>query len=214
MFRQAQLENILFIDIETASVTHTFGDLPERFQKLWEKKSELIRKRESLELTPGEMFPEKAGIFAEFGKPVCISCGILRFTNGVPGIRLTSYFGEDEKMILRSFAGMLNKFTSEPDKTMCAHNGKEFDFPYLGRRYLINQGDFKSYTSLDLLTAALDIPTPKGELDGSAVGRVFWEERDYVRIKNYCERDVLATAQVMLRFSGMQLITEESVVAV
>ncbi|MEM7035759.1 MAG: ribonuclease H-like domain-containing protein [Bacteroidota bacterium] len=240
MYTPKHLENILFLDIETASAEKNYADLPERLQKLWDKKARILNKREDEPMDPPELFTERAAIFAEFGKVVTISCGYIKFIENRPTFTLKSWYGPDEKQILVDFAGMLNQFMNRPERNMCAHNGKEFDFPYLGRRYLIQGlelpraladiqnkkpweirlidtmtlwkfGDFKNFTSLDLLCAVLGVPSPKDDIDGSEVGRVFWEEADYKRIADYCEKDVLATAQVLLRMSRQPLIQEEDV---
>lgn len=243
MFSRKQLEDILFLDIETASVTERYDQLPERLRYHWDRKSDLIQAREEEKVSAEALFPERAAIFAEFGKVVCVSCGYIRFQGDEPKFRVKSWFGEDEKEVLAGTQRMLDQFLNSPSRQVCAHNGKEFDLPYLGRRYLINGlvlpeilkdvqgkkpweirildtmtfwkfGDFKSFTSLDLLTAVLDIPSPKDDIDGSEVGRVFWQEKDYARIAKYCEKDVVATAQVLLRFSGEHLIGENAVESV
>ena len=239
MFDRNQLENLLFIDIETASIAPDYAGLSPRLQELWDKKAKTILRRTGEDQTPAELFSLQAGIFAEYGKVVCISCGVIHYVGDTPKFRLKSYFGSDEAEILKAFSEMVSVFTLKPGRSLCAHNGKEFDFPYLGRRYLINGlpipktlqlqgkkpweinhvdtmelwkfGDYKSFTSLDLLCAILNVPSPKGDIDGSEVGRVFWEDKDYVRIKTYCENDVLATAQVVLRMCLENLIPEDAV---
>lgn len=241
MYTRNHLENILFLDIETVSTTATYEELSERIQALWDKKAHLINKREETPLPPEDLYREKAAIFSEFGKVVCISVGYLKFVEGRATFKLKSYYGADEDQLLKDFAAMLNQFMAKPNRNLCAHNGKEFDFPYLGRRYLIRGiempsaiaaiqtakpwevrmidtmvlwkfGDYKNFTSLDLLCAIMDVPTPKDDIDGSAVGRVFWEENDAERIAKYCEKDVLATAQVLLRMSREELVKDEDVV--
>lgn len=243
MFSRKQLEDILFLDIETASITQDYFQLPERLREHWDKKTAILNKRSDEEMTPSELYPERAAIFAEFGKVVCISCGYIRFAGDAPQFRVKSWFGADEASILMEFRHMVDQYLASPTRNVCAHNGKEFDLPFLGRRYLIlgqelpgilkdiqgkkpweirlldtmnfwKFGDYKSFTSLDLLTAVLDIPTPKDDIDGSQVGRVFWEEKDYARIAQYCEKDVLATAQVVLRFCGEPLIAEDGMESV
>ena len=236
MYNRSDIENILFLDIETVSATHHYAELSERMQQLWDKKAGILNRRSSGEPEePEDLWSQKAAIFAEFGKVMCISCGFLRFEGDQPVFRAKSWFGEDEAEVLSGFAEMLKDYQArKPGVTLCAHNGKEFDFPYMGRRYVINGlpipsllavqgkkpwetrfidtmelwkfGDFKSWTSLDLLTAVLNVPTPKDDIDGSDVGRVFYEEKDYKRIADYCEKDVLATAQVMLRFCGEKIV--------
>lgn len=235
MYKKEQLENILFLDIETASQTSTFEELSERMQGLWGKKSRRYAK-EYDKPDHATMYMDKAAIHAEFGRVVCISCGYLRFNEqGVPTLKMRSFYGEDEKKLLAEFAENVNKFCSRPGRILCAHNGKEFDFPYLGRRYLIQSlqvpyvlrtqgkkpwetpfvdtmemwkfGDFKSYTSLDTLAAVFDIPTSKDDIDGSQVSSTFYAG-DVERIKIYCEKDVSVTAQVMLRLCGMSSTME------
>ncbi len=243
MFNTKQLEDFLFLDIETASITPNFDSLPERLKPLWEKKTTQLNKNQEAP-SAEEFFLMRAGIYAEFAKVVSISCGVMVFKEGKSGIRLKSFYGESETEILKGFASMLNKHKQnlaqkQRDLILCAHNGKEFDFPFLGRRYLINGmhvpdllqvqgkkpwevnfvdtmelwkfGDYKAYTSLDLLTAVLDIPSPKDDMDGSMVGKTFWQDKDYVKIKTYCEKDVLSTAQVVLRMSQIPLIEAENI---
>jgi 3'-5' exonuclease len=242
MFTRNQLEQILFLDIETASVAPSYEELPEAMQGLWARKAELLRERTDEPHTAADLYRNRAAIFAEFGKVVCVSCGVLRFQGDQPTIKLKSFYGTDEKAILADLSAMMNPFLSKPERNLCAHNGKEFDFPYLGRRYLINGlplpgvladmqskkpweiklldtmqlwkfGDYKSFTSLDLLCAVFDIPSPKEGMDGSQVGRVYWEEGDVARIAAYCERDVVATAQVLLRMSGEGLIADGGILS-
>ena len=224
---------ILFLDIETVSQEKSYDQLSERMQKLWSHKAEQLN-RDNPELTPADIY-DRAGIYAEFGKIVCISVG---FFNG-NRFRLKSFYGHDERAMLNDFADMLNRHYNAPDAQLCAHNGKEFDFPYIARRMLINRiqiprilqvagkkpwetnfidtmelwkfGDYKNYTSLDLLCAILDIPTPKDDINGSEVGRVYWDENDLERIKTYCQKDVLAIAQLMRRYHYLPLITDDCV---
>ena len=223
----------LFLDIETVSQKKSYDQLSERMQKLWSHKAEQLN-RDNTELTPADIY-DRAGIYAEFGKIVCISVGFFNEQR----FRLKSFYGHDEKALLNDFANMLNRYYSAPDAQLCAHNGKEFDFPYIARRMLVNGiqipkilqvagkkpwetnfidtmelwkfGDYKTFTSLDLLCAILDIPTPKDDINGSEVGRVYWQENDIERIKTYCQKDVLAIAQLMRRYNYMSLIPEDCV---
>lgn len=234
MLNNLNITDVLFLDIETVPAVAKFDELSGRFRKLWEKKAENLRRHDP-ELTSDQLY-ERAGIYAEFGKIVCISCG---FTNGVE-FRIKSFYGDDERILLQEFADMLNKHFSERHHLLCAHNGKEFDFPYIARRMLVNSielpdildmagkkpweirhldtmelwkfGDYKHYTSLDLLTAIFDIPTPKDDIDGSQVGHVYWEEKDLERIVTYCQKDTLTVAQLLRRYMGMPLIKDEHVV--
>jgi len=185
---------------------------------------------------------ERAGIYSEFGKIICISVGLIREKN--PFIfRLKSFYGKDEKLLLSEFSGMLTKFNrTNKEAVLCAHNGKEFDFPYIARRMIINGliipeildnagkkpweiklldtmdlwkfGDYKNYTSLDLLTSILGIPTPKDDIDGSMVAGIFYNDDDIKRIVYYCEKDVLAIARVLLRFMNLPGIEEDKIESV
>ncbi|MBD78940.1 MAG: 3'-5' exonuclease [Crocinitomicaceae bacterium] len=232
MLRQLNLERVLFLDIETVPQYKTYKEVPERFQKLWDKKAGFLAKNEE---TPEEIY-DRAGIYAEFGKIVCISVGFIH--NGE--IRLKSFYSHNEKELLQEFIDLLNGFFARQDQLLCAHNGKEFDFPYIARRLLINGlplpsllniagkkpweilhldtmelwkfGDFKNFTSLNLLTAVFDIPTPKDDIDGSMVGDVYYKENDLERIKEYCQKDVVALIQLLRRYRGEELIEEKFIV--
>jgi len=235
MLNYIKLEKILFLDIETVPMCASYEELPENFIPLWDKKAGYLKRNE--EDTPESIF-DRAGIYAEFGKVVCISFGIMAGNN----FRIKSFYGDDEKKLLADFAQLLESRFSKGDFLLCAHNGKEFDFPYLSRRMLINSislpeildlagkkpwevahldtmelwkfGDFKNYTSLETLAAVFNIPTPKDDIDGSQVGRVYWEDQDLDRIVNYCQKDVLTIAQLFLRYQGKDLLKEEQVVFV
>ncbi|RLD75363.1 MAG: 3'-5' exonuclease [Bacteroidetes bacterium] len=235
MLNYISLDKILFLDIETVPMCSTYDELPERFVPLWDKKAGYLKREE--EDTPSTLFP-RAGIYAEFGKVVCISFGMFRDGN----FRIKSFYGDDEKALLTDFTNLLESKFSSKDFLLCAHNGKEFDFPYLSRRMLINAiplpeildlagkkpwevahidtmelwkfGDFKNYTSLEVLSAVFDIPTPKDDIDGSQVGKVYWEDKDLERIVKYCQKDVLAIAQLFLRYQGKALLEEDKIIIV
>lgn len=212
--------------------------MPENWKHLWLLKANtLLRGREE---EAGENIYERAGIYAEFGKIVCISCGVVQGSHNHRKIVLKSFAGENERLLLADFSEMLEKWITHEPKYLCAHNGKEFDFPYICRRMLINGlpippllniigkkpwevthldtmelwkfGDYKSYTSLNLLAQALGIPTPKDDIDGSRVAKVFYEEKNLPRIVTYCQKDVVTVAQIYLRMSGEALIQEKDVV--
>jgi 3'-5' exonuclease len=230
--------NILFLDIETVPQYSTYNDLPDDWKKLWDTKSaSLVKYHEGQ--TNETLYP-RAGIYAEFGKIVCISCGVLQGNSDQRKIILKSFSGNDEKLLLSQFNEMLNKWASGEPKFLCAHNGKEFDFPYLCRRMIINNlpipsiinisgkkpwevnhydtlelwkfGDFKSYTSLNLLAHTLGIQTPKDDIDGSMVWEVYWKEKNLERIVTYCQKDVVTVAQILLRMNGEPLIKEENII--
>jgi len=229
------LKHILFLDIETVPAYATFDEVPEKIRKLWEKKAEFLKKKDN---DTADVLYDRAGIYAEFGKVICISVGF--FTND--NFRIKSFYGDEEKQVLQTFSDLLDTHYSDPEKLLCAHNGKEFDFPYLSRRMLINGlplpdilqlagkkpwevrhldtmelwkfGDFKNYTSLELLAAVFNIPTPKDDIDGSEVGRVYWQENDLERIVTYCQKDVLTIAQLFLKFQGKPLLEDHLVTIV
>jgi DNA polymerase elongation subunit (family B) len=229
MLEQYDLNNLMVLDIETVPQYSSYDQLPEHMKKLWDHKTQYQRKEET-----AEEFYERAGIWAEFGKVICISVGIFT-KSGATGLRVKSFSSHDEKELLIKFADLLR---SQPSNLiLCAHNGKEFDFPYICRRMLINGvqmppqleisgkkpwevnhldtmelwkfGDYKSYTSLSLLTAIFDIPTPKDDIDGSIVGHVYWVENNLERIVTYCQKDVIATAQLLRRYRGEELISDD-----
>ncbi len=234
MLHNLQLETVLFLDIETVPAVAQFTELPEKMKKLWEKKAEILRRNE-IERTADELY-DRAGIYAEFGKIVCVSCG---FSNGRE-FRIKSFYGDDEGLLLEEFADLLNKHYDTDRYLLCAHNGKEFDFPYLSRRMLVNGirlplilnlagkkpweirhldtmelwkfGDYKHFTSLELLAAIFDIPTPKDDIDGSMVGSVYWEEKDLERIVNYCQKDVVTIAQLLRKYMGLKLLNEADII--
>lgn len=236
MLNDLRLENVLFLDIETVPASSEFNDLTDEEKKLWEKKAEILR-RNNPETTADELY-SRAGIYSEFGKIICISCG---FANGKE-FRIKSFYGDDESILLEEFAHMLNKHYDTDRYLLCGHNGKEFDFPYISRRMLINGiklpnilnmagkkpweirhldtmelwkfGDFKHFTSLELLASVFKIPTPKDDIDGSMVGYVYWKENDLQRIVTYCQKDVLTVAQLLRRYLGLPLINDADVNAV
>lgn len=236
MLDDRNLNNILFLDIETVPGESSFDLLSEDMQMLWDKKSKSFRE----ETQSANDVYQRAGIYAEFGKIVCISVGyITQNSNGENTIRTKSFAGDNERQLLNDFSSLLNKSYSSFDSTLCGHNIKEFDIPYIARRMLINAlplpkaldiagkkpweikhldtmelwkfGDYKAYTSLNLLTHIFDIPTPKDDIDGSQVAPVYYEDHDIKRIAIYCEKDVVATAQLFLRFQLKPLIRQENI---
>ena len=249
MIQGVDLSNILFLDIETVSQHPRYELLSDRLKPLWTKKAKSILRKYDEELTEEEIaqtYIDRAAIFAEFGKIVCISVGFISRDKETlkATLRLKSFSNKDEKVLLQEFVELLNQHYDNPnDHSICGHNIKEFDIPYICRRLILNQlplptimniagkkpwetkhlidtltlwkfGDFKNYTSLNLLTAIFDIPSPKDDIDGSQVGVTFWNEEDGLeRITAYCEKDVLATAQLYMRFSLSPLIEDENVIS-
>lgn len=229
------LRHILLLDIETVACVPAYGDLSERMKTQWGRKASFFRNR--LEgITDEDLFRERAGIYAEFGKIIVIAIGKYTVNEqGERGLKTRVFAGHDEKALLEEFCAMVNKMDQQQVK-LCAHNGKEFDFPYLSRRLLIHGmrlpgvlshagkkpwevnhldtmemwkfGDYKHYTSLDLLAALFNIPTSKGELDGSKVNEVYYQSGEVEKIADYCRGDVVAIGQLLLRLRGQPVIPE------
>ncbi|WGH74520.1 3'-5' exonuclease [Tenacibaculum tangerinum] len=238
MLNKINLKNILFLDIETVPEVALFANLSPEMQELYALKTQYQRKDEFT----AEEFYHRAGIWAEFGKIICISVGYFIKRDGKDQLRVTSFFDDDEAILLTDFKTLLDTHFNQNNHLLCAHNGKEFDFPYIARRMIINQielpnklnlfgkkpwevphldtmdlwkfGDYKHYTSLKLLTAILGIPSPKQDIDGSEVARVYYEEKNLPRIVEYCERDTVTVAQLLLRFLNKPLIEELNIVKV
>lgn len=234
MLHKLNLDDILFLDIETVPLHQQYSELSAEAQMLWEEKTRYQRKEEF----SAEEFYDRAGIWAEFGKIVCISVGYFSFRHQQRTFRVTSFIGE-EKNLLEDFSRLVNEHFSCPNKLFCAHNGKEFDFPYISRRMIINGieipqklqlfgkkpweiphldtmemwkfGDYKHYTSLKLLAHILGIPSPKDDIDGSEVRNVFYNEGDINRIATYCEKDTITVAQILLRFRNDTLLDDDEI---
>ena len=237
MLKKLNLDSILFLDIETVPEEEDFKVLNSEKQLLWEQKSLYQRKDEFT----AEEFYEKAGIWAEFGKIICISVGFFNIKGDIRSFRVKSFQGEEIE-ILKEFKSLLNTHFGEARHLLCAHNGKEFDFPYIARRMIIHGislpskldlfgkkpwevphldtmelwkfGDFKHYTSLKLMAHVLGIPSPKEDIDGSMVRQVYYEDHDLDRIIRYCEQDVITVAQIFLRLRNEELLTEDEIVNV
>ncbi|MCX2718658.1 3'-5' exonuclease [Lentiprolixibacter aurantiacus] len=237
MLNKINLEHLVFLDIETVPEHEDFESLDEAKRTLWAEKTAYRRKEE----ISAEDFYENAGIWAEFGQIICISVGYFHFKGDIRHFRVTSFSGE-EADLLKSFSDLLNTHFRAAKYLLCAHNGKEFDFPYIARRMIINGiplppklnlfgkkpwevphldtmelwkfGDFKHYTSLKLLAHVLGIPSPKEDIDGSMVRQVYYEDRDLDRIIKYCEQDVITVAQIILRLRNEEILTEDEIVYV
>lgn len=235
-----ELRDILFIDIETVAFTSDFSTLDERLKEQWARKASFLRREPGA--TDESLYHDRAGIYAEFGKIICIAVGKY-FDNesGDLGLRTKVYQGHDERELLLTFKSMLERIDSSTLR-LCAHNGKEFDYPYLCRRMLINGiplpptlnlsgkkgwevqhldtmelwkfGDYKHYTSLDLLAAIFNIPSSKTDMDGSQVNAVYYKENNLDKISDYCRRDVVVLAQLFLKLRGYPVVSEHNIVTV
>ncbi len=231
-------KNFLVIDIETATAYADYHDMDERMRILWDKKASFMQNED--ETSPDELFFSRGAIFAEFGKVICISAGVFTHeSDKTVGLRIKSFALKSEKETLEAFKKLVETKFDPKNLRLIAHNGKEFDFPYLCRRMLVNEieipetldirekkpweinhidtmelwkfGDRKNFTSLDLLSALFDIPSSKDDIDGSQVNEVYYKENNLERISQYCQRDVMVTAQVFLKLNGFQKIAEENI---
>jgi len=225
-----KLENILFIDIETAPVHYQYSSLSENEKELWDKKWMYTKDINA------EHHYAKAGIYAEFAKVVCIGLGFM--SEGQ--FRTKAIAGDDEFEILNEFSGLLNQFFNSNDYFLCAHNGKEFDYPFLCRRLLVNKialpkllqiqgfkpwevkhldtmemwrfGDIKNFTSLNLLAHLFGIPSPKDDIDGSQIAKVFYEEKNIERIKTYCIKDVVTLVRIYQSLKGLEPLSDNNII--
>jgi uncharacterized protein YprB with RNaseH-like and TPR domain len=237
MIKRLKLEHILFLDIETVPEFADYTALDDTTKLLWEVKTKYQRKEE---FTP-EAFYDRAGIWAEFGKIICISVGYFKLKGGVRNFRVTSFYGE-EAVILKDFKSLLETHFNRPHHLLCAHNGKEFDFPYIARRMVIlgidlpgslnlfgkkpwevqhidtlelwKFGDYKTFTSLKLMAHVLGIPSPKDDIDGSEVRNVYYEEKSINRIVTYCEKDTVTVAQIVLKLRNESLLIPSEILSV
>jgi 3'-5' exonuclease len=238
MLENVSTENALFIDIETVPLASSYEKLDDSYKELWQEKfSKQLKENETTE----EQFFNNAGIYAEFGKIICISVGYLKkHENNIDLLRIRSFAGHDERELLTDFCDVLNKYYSNQEKYFfCGHNINEFDIPFLCRRLLVNGinlpalldiaglkpwqvknidtmqywkfGDYKNFTSLKLLAAVFNIPTPKDDISGKDVGRVYWHDNNLERIVTYCQKDVLTGAQLLLKFKGLPSLNSEQV---
>lgn len=241
MLENVLLKNVMFIDIETVPCASSLEELGERHANLWDKKAERINKYREEKLSSAELFFERGAIYPEFGKIVCISAGVFKETEDSRQFRIKSFYSDDEKQILEEFQETLDNNYSINKNYLCAHNGKEFDFPYIARRCLINGvrlpqmldisgkkpwetkhlldtlelwrfGDFKNYTSLDLLATVFNVETPKDDIKGEDVAHVYWKDNDINRIKNYCEKDILTLARVFMHYKGILPMPDEEII--
>ena len=232
-FRQIALNKILFLDIETVPAFESYEQMPDDWKRLWDKKASFIN-RDGVE---DAEFYHQAGIYAEFGKIVAIS---VAFITQQRQLRVKSFYGEDESCILENFKQLVEKHFSGKDSYLCAHNGKEFDFPYIARRMLVNGislpsvldthgrkpwetrfldtmelwkfGDYKHFTSLELLAKLFELPSPKADISGEDVWKIYWQDKEVERIAEYCEKDTVSVAQIFLKFRGEEVIPQEGIV--
>lgn len=236
-----QISNLLVLDIETVPQYADFHQLSERVQSLWWNK---ISKTVPENISPEESYRLRGGILAEFGKIICISTAFFYENEAREiCLKVKSIFGHNETEILKTFSALCTKMSQiHHGFTFAGHNIKEFDIPYICRRLIINGlplpeclqlhdrkpwevrmmdtlnwwkfGDNKNYVSLDLLAEVLEIPTSKTDIDGSMVQDVYYKDNDLLRIVHYCERDVVVTANIILKFLNLPALPESRVVVV
>jgi hypothetical protein len=232
-----QLKNTLFIDIETVAQSASFDDVNERLQKHWERKASFLKNDN--DFTAAEMYVDRAAIYAEYGKVVCISFGGFYEEEGELKLRVSSFYGDDEKQVLSDFVKIIEKHRAKNNLLLCAHNGKEFDYPYLCRRIVLNGmtlpsilqisgkkpwniphldtlemwkfGDYKHFTSLDLLATLFDIPSSKQEINGSMVSHTYHVDKDIEKINRYCLADVVVLAQLYLKMNSHDVLSEDRI---
>lgn len=239
---QIRPEDLIIIDIETASVSPSFENLPGEWKTLWQEKVQYSLPEG---ISAEEFYPRRAGVMAEFAKIICISMAYFNKEQNLK-MRVKSFYGHDEKQILQDFTSTINKIESINSKWCFAgHNIKEFDIPFICRRLLINYlpipryldfqnmkpwetnivdtfqywrfGDYKNFTSLKLLAAAMGIASPKDDIDGSMVGELYWngteEERaaNLKRIAVYCQKDVITTGNIFLRFKNISPLGSDEI---
>jgi len=234
-------KNFLLLDIETVSAFASYDQIPERMQKLWDKKAQTLKKGDET-ITNADCFYDKGAIYAEFGKIVCIAFGAFYWNEKDElSFKVSSFSGDNETDILLQFKALIEKYPAD-QLVLCAHNGKEFDFPFLCRRMLIHCieipkalqiagkkpwevlhqdtmdlwkfGDYKNYTSLDLLAGVFDIPGSKNEMSGDQVTRVYYEENDLEKISRYCREDVVVLAQLYLRLQCFKAVRAENIIRI
>ncbi|WP_317898750.1 3'-5' exonuclease [Aurantibacillus circumpalustris] len=227
---KTDIEKILFLDIETVPLVYNYSELNESARDLWDKKWQYNKE------VPPEQQYAKAGIYAEFARVVCIGLG---FYNNKK-FRVKTIASENEMEILTQFADLLKQHFNSSSHLLCAHNGKEFDFPFLCRRFLINNlplpktlqlqglkpwnvnhidtmdlwkfGDLKNFSSLNLLAHVLGIPSPKDDMDGSQVAKTYYEDKDLSKIEKYCMKDVITLARVYNRFIGSGNLNDDDII--
>jgi 3'-5' exonuclease len=231
-------KNLLFLDIETVSVEQSFDLLSDRFKKLWKHKASFLKNEESL--TVEEQYFDRAAIYSEFGKIIVIGVGFFYWDEAEKlCLKVKTLAAESEKELLQEFKKLLDQRFKSKDLALCAHNGKEFDYPYLCRRMIINGvqlpkaldisgkkpwevphydtlemwkfGDKKQFTSLEMLAALFDIESSKTEMSGDEVNETYYIEKNLAKIREYCLEDVVALAQIFLKLNGLEKVESANI---
>jgi 3'-5' exonuclease len=231
------LNNLLLIDIETVPQHGSAAALSTEWQELWQLKAKRLNIPEDATLE--DSYSNNAGIYAEFGKIICISTGYF-YTDADKKLKckLKSLKNDQEVHLLNDFVLDCDKFQqSKRNIVFCGHNIKEFDIPYICRRMMANGlqlpkylqlnnlkpwetnlmdtmqwwrfGDYKNYTSLRLLSQVLGVPSSKDDIDGSMVRNVYYNEKDLDRIAQYCTKDVQTVAQIIMKYNSRELLSDD-----
>lgn len=238
MLENVKIADVLFLDIETVPKLSDFENLDTYEKELWQEKK---GKNKTEEETAADYYFNNAGIFAEFGKIICISVGWIKEEGIFSTFELQSFYGDNEQVLLQEFTAFLKqRVATTRNLSLSGHNIREFDVPYICRRLIMNNlklpeyfenlqtkkpweaglldsmdwwkfGDYKNYISLKLLAFCLEIPSPKDDISGKDVGKVYWQEKGLERIKTYCQKDVLTVAQILLKLKGLSLISESNI---
>jgi len=133
------LKEILFIDIETVPTQPEYHLLPHDIQYEWIRKTKNMKGLNEATTDAAQLFSERAGIFSEFAKVICIGFGSLTNADGKWNMRLKALTNDNEKILLQDFCSMVQKFTRHyKEIRFCGHNIKEFDIPFLCRRMIVN----------------------------------------------------------------------------
>jgi predicted PolB exonuclease-like 3'-5' exonuclease len=234
MLEHLKMDDILFLNLSTAPLAPSYAELSPLIRQLWHEKFRYLREPD----TPEKQY-EKAGLYAEFGKIICLSLGFVKTQGNERQMRIKSFYGHQEKELLTAFLDLLNTRFNKKTQLLAAHNGKEFDFPFLCRRLLINQiplpvmldlsgkkpwevphidtmdfwrfGETRHYASLELLAQLFQIPMTQARMDGKEIAQQYWKYSNWTDIVATCQADVVLTAQLLLRFRGESIIPQEQI---
>lgn len=233
MFLRSKIQDVLFLDIETVPLYAEYDELEGMEKYLWDRTARYINTEEE---TDSETYAQ-AGVYAEFGRIVCICVGNIGIDNECEFLKLRCFYNDDERNLLLEFKSFLQKLNTAT--ILCAHNGKAFDFPFICRRMLINGielpeifvnsenksselqhldtlefwkfGDYQHFTSLEHLAHLFKLESSKKDIDRGSVQKVYYSQNDPQKIVDYCFNDVVTIAQLLLRFNNQNTIRTENI---
>ncbi|MES2734387.1 MAG: ribonuclease H-like domain-containing protein [Bacteroidota bacterium] len=234
---QKRIKNLLFLSLETVATAASYELLDEKFQRLWDRKAGQFHPEEIGKLSPRQLFTERANLYAEFGKIVSIGAGYFHWNEaGQMGLRAKAFTGDDENSLLYEFKSLLETKFDPKSLVLCAHNGKEFHYPYLCRRILINGlpipkplqiagkkpweiphldtlelwrfGDRRTSVSLELLATLFGVPSEHLATDGASVNRWYYVEKDWTKIRQHSLTEIAVLAQLYLKLNNLPEIQE------